>query len=78
MSDEIFSKTQSLEFRQIYGFTFVFLTTFNSVMGKVSSAEITPVGIIYDENGEYYFAPLKDNIKAEKVVEEFVENYKLK
>lgn len=60
------------EFREIHGFTFVFETSITSLGDKISSAEIKPVGIIYDENGEYYLAPLDNDIQNEAIIKDFV------
>lgn len=60
-------------FSEQYGFTFVFrrdITTFNE---KLSSAEIQPIGLIYEENSQYYFAPLHGHDEIDGIVKEFVE-----
>ena len=69
--------TENIEyrFREMFGFTFVFRETFYSFDEKVSSAEIKPAGIIYEENGEFYFAPLDEVNEIEAIVKEFVEIY---
>ncbi|MBR4448317.1 hypothetical protein [Methanobrevibacter sp.] len=64
----------TLEFKELCGFTFVFkkkVITFRDYI----SAEIKPLGIIYDENGEYYFAPLYRSVNLNRVVKEYMENY---
>lgn len=61
------------EFRTICGFTFVFKKEELLINKNFSSAEILPVGIIYDENGEYYLAPLHDTIEINDIIKEFVE-----
>ena len=61
-------------FRKCCGLTFVFKSTFFRFHEKISSAEIRPVGIIYEENDEIYFAPLDEVDEIEPIVEEFV-NY---
>ncbi len=61
------------EFKKLYGFTFVFKKSVTCINDRISSAEIKPVGIIYEENGEYYFAPIDVIDKIEAVVKEFVE-----
>lgn len=83
MSDEaitdilkIFEVNQNItiEFKKAYGFTFVFkkrIITFHDHI----SAEIKPLGIIYDENGEYYFAPLYRSVNINQVVYEYVKRY---
>ena len=62
------------EFRTLFGFTFVIKQTVFEVNDKISSEEISPVGIIYEENDEIYFAPLDETIKIEPIIKEFV-NY---
>ena len=42
------------DFREIYGFTFVFKKEIFLINDHRSSAEIKPIGIIYEENGEMY------------------------
>lgn len=78
MSDEEFFKiTQDTEFKfkDSYGFTFVFEENILRINEKISSVELKPVGIIYEENDEYYFAPLDevDDIKA--IINEFMKEY---
>lgn len=65
----------TFEFKEICGFTFAFMTKTNLINDKISSYEISPIGIIYTENDEYYFAPLDrvDNIDA--IIEEYVKNF---
>ena len=60
------------EFCELYGFTFVFQKWFLSYEENYSSAEIKPVGIIYEENGEYYLAPLDETIEIDAIIKEFV------
>ena len=69
------SQDTTLEFKEVCGFTFVFKKKVISFRGRVSSAEIKPLGIIYDENGEYYFAPLYRSVNINRVVKEYAENY---
>ena len=66
--------TSEYEFRKLYGFTFVFRTDMIAINDRISSAEIAPIGIIYDENGEYYYAPLDVTDEIDKIVKKFVEN----
>jgi predicted transglutaminase-like protease len=40
----------------------------------IPSASIRPVAIIYEENDQYYLAPLDEPIKINEIVKEFVEN----
>ena len=60
------------EFCELYGFTFVFQKWFLTYEEKYSSAEIKPVGIIYEENGEYYLAPLDETIEIDAIIKEYV------
>lgn len=67
-----FSIEREYLFEKRYGFTFVMrrdIATFNDQM---SSAEIKPVGIIYEENGEYYYAPLYGEGEIDDIIQEFV------
>ena len=66
-------KIESFEFKTLYGFTFVFKTTFRSMKGEITSADISPVGIIYSENDELYFAPLCDKYDLDEVVRKYCE-----
>lgn len=66
-------KIREYEFRTICGFTFVFEKEEMRINNELSSAEIMPVGIIYDENGEYYFAPLHETDEIDEIVKKFVE-----
>ncbi len=59
-------------FRKLYGLTFVFRRDIVYLNDYMSSGEILPVGIIYEENGEYYFARLDSKDDIEGIVEEFV------
>lgn len=63
------------EFRELYGFTFVFQKWFLTYEEKYSSAEIKPVGIIYEENGEYYLAPLGKADNIHEIVREYVNKF---
>lgn len=60
-------------FRRMYGFTFAFKSEFIIVRGNLTSASITPVGIIYEEKGEYYLAPLYGDVEIDEVIREYVE-----
>ena len=78
MSDsEFFKINQNTEykFKKIYGFTFVFEEKILEIDEKISSAEIKPLGIIYEENGEYYLSPLDRINDIEAIMKEFVESY---
>lgn len=75
MSDENFFKINQnteFKFKDSYGFTFVFEENILSINEKISSAELKPVGIIYEENDEYYFAPLDEVGDIKAIINEFV------
>ena len=65
----------TFEFHKLCGFTFVFQKSIFTFRNDCSSAEIKPVGIIYEENGEYYLAPLDEVSEINAIVKEFVEIY---
>ena len=75
--EEIFNinEDMKIEFKEICGFTFVFITRVFTINEQLSSAEIKPAGIIYDENDQYYFAPLYDVDNLEEIVKEFVKTF---
>lgn len=60
-------------FKKMYGFTFAFESEFCIINNNVTSASISPVGIIYEENGQYYLAPLSVVDEIDEVVKEFVQ-----
>lgn len=60
------------QFREIYGFTFVFKKKSLLFNNQISSSEIKPIAIIYEEKGEYYLAPIDVVDEIEEVVKEFV------
>ena len=78
MSDEEFFKiTQDTEFKfkDSYGFTFVFEENILRINEKISSVELKPIGIIYEENDEYYFAPLDEVGDIKAIINEFMKEY---
>ncbi len=78
MSDEGFFKINQdteFKFKDSYGFTFVFEENILRINEKISSAELKPVGIIYEENGEYYFAPLDEVGDIKAIINEFMKKY---
>ena len=78
MSDEWFFKINQdteFKFKDLYGFTFVFEENILRINEKISSAELKPVGIIYEENGEYYFAPLDEVGDIKAIINEFMKKY---
>lgn len=68
-----FDEKVEIDFREICGFTFVIKTSILKLNEKLSSAEVKVIGIIYEENDEYYFAPLDKVGKKDPIIEEFVE-----
>ena len=60
-------------FEKRFGLTFVFRQDITFIRDEITSAEIIPMGIIYEENDQYYFAPLYDKDEIEAIVKEFVE-----
>lgn len=60
------------EFHECFGFTFAFKREIICINDQLSSASITPVGIIYEENGEYYFAPLHENVEIDEIIKEYI------
>ena len=75
MSDEGFFKINQdteFKFKDSYGFTFVFEENILRINEKISSVELKPVGIIYEENDEYYFAPLDEVGDIKAIINEFM------
>lgn len=81
MSDNILKDIENLlevkydttyDFKEVYGLTFAFKIIVIRFRGRISSAEISPVGIIYEENGEYYLAPIDEAVNIHEIVKEFV------
>ncbi|WP_407412708.1 hypothetical protein [Methanobrevibacter sp.] len=64
------------QFKKLYGLTFVFKNDATIIKKRLSSNSLTPVGIIYEENNEYYFAPLDRNVSISDVVREYVKYLK--
>ena len=62
----------TFEFKKVCGFTFVFVKNIITSRESITSAEIRPAGIIYEENDEYYFAPLHKVDNIEPIIREFV------
>ncbi|MCI6994999.1 hypothetical protein [uncultured Methanobrevibacter sp.] len=60
------------EFHDLCGFTFVFKREFLQFRDDISSASIAPVGIIYDENEEYYFAPFAEDVNVKEIIENYL------
>ena len=79
MSDEGFFKINQdteFKFKDSYGFTFVFEENILRINEKISSAELKPVGIIYEENDEYYFAPLYGRDNIDEIIREYVKIFR--
>ena len=74
---EIFSLEwdKEFEFRESCGFTFAFEKNLLMFEGKIASAEIKPVAIIYKENGEFYLAPLDKVGDIEEIIKKYVKNF---
>ena len=62
------------DFKEVCGFTFVIMTRTITFRDEIASAEIQPVAIIYEENGEYLLAPLDTITQIDEIVKEFVKN----
>lgn len=60
------------QFREVCGFTFAFKKETLIINDQLSSAEIKPIAIIYEENGQYYLAPIDVVDEIEEVVKQFV------
>lgn len=60
------------QFKEMYGLTFVFKNETVLIKKRIISNSLSPVGIIYEENDEYYFAPLDENISLSDVVPEYI------
>ncbi len=60
------------QFQEICGFTFVFKREILIINNQLSSGEVKPIGIIYEENGEYYLAALDVIDKIDEVIHQFV------
>ena len=81
MSDDIFNELRKIfeisqdvkiEFKEIYGLTFAFESKINIMRDSIASTEIAPLGIIYEENDEYYFAPLDEVEIIDDIIKEYV------
>ena len=60
-------------FREVCGFTFVFKRMDLFINDEISTCDIKPIAIIYEENGEYYLSPIDVVDEIEAVVKEYVE-----
>ena len=62
-----------IDSKKVCGFYFAIKTQQVMIKNEISSSEIKPVAIIYEENDQYYLAPIDDACKTEEVVKNFVE-----
>lgn len=62
------------QFKELYGLTLVFKNDIITIGKRISSCSLSPVGIIYEENNEYYFAPLDKSVSLRDIVREYVKN----
>ena len=60
------------QYKEVCGFTFVFKREITVLNDRISSADIRPIAIIYEENGQYYLAPIDVVDEIEEVVKGFV------
>lgn len=59
-------------FKEKYGFIFVFKRKIFTLNNQLPSAEINPVGLIYTENEDIYFAPFSEKENVKEIVKEYV------
>ena len=69
---------EEINFKKIYGLYFASKTTYTFINSEISSSQIIPVAIIYEENDEFYLAPLHDEDEIEEIVKNFVEKCLIK
>ena len=67
-----FKTDEEYIFQNVCGLTFVFRRDITTLNDQITSGEINPVGIIYEENDEFYYAPLHGNDEITDIVKEFV------
>lgn len=60
------------QYKDVCGFTFVFKREIFQINNQISSADIRPLAIIFEENGQYYLAPIDVVDEIEEVIKEFV------
>ena len=70
------SRDFKYHFRNLYGLTFVFKDDVITIRNNISSYSIRPVGIIYEKEGEFYFAPLEHTDEINEIVKEYVKYLK--
>ena len=66
-------KIAEYEYETRFGLTFVFKRELITLKNRISSCEIDPVGIIFEENGKYYFAPLHEDYEIDDIIHGFVD-----
>ena len=66
---------KKIEFSDKYNLTFVFTSKFIAINNEITSAEISPTGIIYTNKSDYYFAPLSKDYNLEEIINEYVKHY---
>ena len=64
---------KKIDFKKVCGFYFAIQTTHITIKNEISSSEIKPIAIIYEENDQYYLAPIGELDEMEEVVKNFVE-----
>ena len=62
-----------INFKKVCGFYFAYKITDTILKNHISSIQIAPIAIIYEENDEIYLAPLDEENKIEEIVQNFVE-----
>ena len=66
---------KEIEFSDKYNLTFVFTSKFIAINNEIASAEISPTGIIYINNSDYYFAPLSKDYDYDEIINEYIKHY---
>lgn len=64
---------KEIDFKKVCGFYFAVETAYIIIKDEISSSEIKPVAIIYEENDQYYLAEIDGTCQTEEVVKNFVE-----
>ena len=59
-------------FKEKYGLIFVFKRKIFTLNNQLPSAEIKPLGLIYTENEDIYFAPFSEKENVKEIVKEYV------
>jgi hypothetical protein len=67
---------KKIDFKKVCGFYFAIQTTHITIKNEISSSEIKPIAIIYEENDQYYFAPLYGQENINEIVKNYVEDLK--